>query len=265
MNGAIYIDADNVSYKCIDDIITKSSDYNIISKKIYADWTHESMKKWAEKARKYGFEGIQCFGNKFKQTSDVYMITDVINDLYTNNHLQVIILATSDIDFTRLCHIIKSKNKKLVIFTPQKSSLENMSENSKIISDKFTNSENITMPKKSKKRKKRNNLLELLKKPFDNCNVLNISKYKKKLKSLMIYENISYKFDFNHIDTELRKYPKYFGIIKRKNTFKIIGIFHLHQYKINDIKQEWIDSSYQEILNYYKPQQIINIIYNANE
>jgi len=163
MNGAIYIDADNVSYKCIDDIITKLSDYNIISKKIYADWTNESMKKWAEKARKYGFEGIQCFGNKFKQTSDVYMITDVINDLYTNNHLQVIILATSDIDFTRLCHIIKSKNKKLVIFTPQKSSLENMSENSKIISDKFTNSENITIPKKSKKRKKRNNLLELLK------------------------------------------------------------------------------------------------------
>ena len=94
MNSAIYIDADNVSYKCMEDILDKAKNYNIISKKIYADWTQDNMKKWGEKAKKHGFEGIQCFGNNFKQTSDIYMVTDIINDMYSNQYLECIILAT---------------------------------------------------------------------------------------------------------------------------------------------------------------------------
>ena len=78
MNCAIYIDADNVSYKSIEEILSKASNCNIIIKKIFADWTDESMKKWAKKSKEYGFQGIQCFGNDKKQTSDIYMITDII-------------------------------------------------------------------------------------------------------------------------------------------------------------------------------------------
>ena len=84
------------------------------------------MRKWAKRARNHGFQGIQCFGNDKKQTSDIHMITDIINDLYTNPHIDMIISATSDIDFTHLCHLIKAKNKKLVIFTPQKSNINKL-------------------------------------------------------------------------------------------------------------------------------------------
>ena len=128
MNCAIYIDADNVSYKSVEEILARANNCNVIIKKIFADWTDEAMKKWAVKARKYGFQGIQCFGNERKQTSDVYMVTDIISDLFNNQFIDMVILATSDIDFTHLCHIIKEKNKKLVIFAPQKSNITNFQE-----------------------------------------------------------------------------------------------------------------------------------------
>ena len=270
MNGAIYIDADNVSYKCIDDIITKSSDYNIISKKIYADWTNESMKKWAEKARKYGFEGIQCFGNKFKQTSDVYMITDVINDLYTNNHLQVIILATSDIDFTRLCHIIKSKNKKLVIFTPQKSSITNLVNSEEYASPvkkqktfqqiqqikESINNQNIEKKQITKIEKN----LEYLQEAMKDSQSIYISKYKKNLKKI-VPKNI--KMDLNHIDKELVKYPTHFKLIKKGNKIKIYGIFHLLNYDVqyfNNNRDE-IEAKYKEIFKVFDYDNICNSIF----
>ena len=129
MNCAIYIDADNVSYKSLEEVLYRANNCNVIIKKIFADWTHESMKKWAAKSKRHGFQGIQCFGNEKKQTSDIYMVTDIINDLYTNKHIEMVILATADIDFTHLCHIIKAKNKKLVIFAPQKSNITNMQNN----------------------------------------------------------------------------------------------------------------------------------------
>ena len=302
MNTTIYIDADNVSYKFIDDIINKSKQYNVISKKIYADWTQENMKKWAERAKRHGFEGIQCFGNNFKQTSDIYMVTDIINDIYSNNYLDCIILATSDIDFTRLCQIVKIKNKKLIIFTPQKSSLSNMSENSSLLknskkrkhidkpSDFYSNNnfsnvkeEFLTSKEEfltSKEEYYSNdsinnyfgetvesegnddiiNKLDLLKIPFENCNVMNISKYKKKLKKIMKNFTINYKFDLNHVDVELKKYPKYFGVIRKKGAFKIIALYHLHKYSKKDIRNEWIDSSHHEILHYYSPEKLISIL-----
>ena len=84
MNCAIYIDADNISYKHANEIITKASNSNVIIKKIYADWSSEQMKNWVVKAKEYGFQGVQCFGNFKKQTSDIYMITDIFIDIYNN-------------------------------------------------------------------------------------------------------------------------------------------------------------------------------------
>ena len=50
MNCAIYIDADNVSYKSISHILSNANDDNIILKKIYADWTNINMvdHQWEE-------------------------------------------------------------------------------------------------------------------------------------------------------------------------------------------------------------------------
>lgn len=215
MKCAIYIDADNVSYKSVNQIMSTCKDSDIIIKKIYSDWTDVKMKRWSDKAREYGFQGIQCFGNKKKQTSDIYMITDIINDLYSNNFIEKIILATSDIDFTNLCHLIKSKNKKLVLFTPQKTSLSNLTSDEEYeeehlhkkprLNNEETNSKSI-------------NLINILKKPLLNNNTMIISEYKKKLKKILP-KNLD--IDFNHIDKELRKHPKHFSVINKGGKIKL--------------------------------------------
>ena len=206
MNCGIYIDAENVSYKSIDDILKLAENQNIIIKKVYANWSNESMKNWSSKSVKYGLEGKQCFGNDKKQTSDVYMITDIINDLYTNAYLDTIILATSDTDFTHLCHVIKSNNKKLIIYTPQETSLSNL--------DSFPN---------SKKQKINKEPLKYLKLAMHNNEFLYISEYKKNLRSVIPKD---YKeFDINHIDRDLVYYKEYFKVQKKGNRVKIISLF----------------------------------------
>lgn len=211
MKCAIYIDADNVSYKSVNQIMSTCKDSDIIIKKIYSDWTDVKMKNWSDKAKEYGFQGIQCFGSKKKQTSDIYMITDIINDLYSNNFIEKIILATSDIDFTNLCHVIKSKNKKLIIFTPQKSSLSNLK------SEEETE-EHVYKKPRLNNIDKSETLINILKEPLLNNNTMTISKYKKELKKILP-KNLD--IDFNHIDKELKKYPKHFSITNKCGAYKI--------------------------------------------
>lgn len=250
MNCAIYIDADNVSYKSLEEIIYQSNNCNIIIKKIYADWCNESMKKWSLRAKNFGFQGIQCFGNNYKQTSDIYMITDIINDLYTNSNIEMIVLATSDIDFTHLCHIIKAKNKKLVIFTPQKSAIES--------NDSSKNLQSFP-EKKNKKKKKVTKVepeieidpkLDYLIKALGENLFLYISSFKKNLKDI-IPKNEKI-MDINHIDKELIKYPKYFKLVTKGNKIKVCGLFHLHKYTKENFKnnKEEIKLKFNELFNF---------------
>tara|TARA_A100001015_G_scaffold312262_1_gene417093 strand:+ start:150 stop:923 length:774 start_codon:yes stop_codon:yes gene_type:complete len=255
MNCAIYIDADNVSYKSIEEIISNSYNSNVIIKKIFADWTHDSMHKWAKKARQYGFQGIQCFGNEKKQTSDIYMITDIINDLYNNPHIEMIILATSDIDFTHLCHLIKSKNKKLVIFTPQKSSITNL------VEVEENTEQELSIPNKKNKKKPLNDNLNYLEDAMGDNIFLYISEFKKNLKKIVPIKNKS--MDINHIDKELIKYPKNFGLIKKGKKIKVVGLFHLLKYSKDDFikKKLEIESEYYEIFKIYDYNKLTNILY----
>lgn len=275
MNCAIYVDADNVSYKSIEEILSKASNCNVIIKKIFADWSHESMKKWAKRARNHGFQGIQCFGNDKKQTSDIHMITDIINDLYTNPHIDMIILATSDIDFTHLCHLIKAKNKKLVIFTPQKSNIT-----------KLVNSEEYSSPVKKQKTfqqtqqiknsinnqevekkvvakaSKIDQKLEYLKEAMKDSQSIYISKYKKNLKKI-VPKNVKI-MDLNHVDKELVKYPKHFRLVKKGNKLKIYGIFHLYNHDENDFidQRGELESKFKEIFKVFDYDNIISSIFN---
>ena len=271
MNCAIYIDADNVSYKSVEEILDRASNCNIIIKKIFADWTDESMKKWAVKSRKHGFQGIQCFGNERKQTSDIYMVTDIINDLFNNKFIEMVILATSDIDFTHLCHIIKEKNKKLVIFAPQKSNITNLVSDIENISEEEKSKKKIKdlppSPLPSKKAKlniqpeSSDKFLPYLVDAMKDSLSIYISKYKKNLRKVLP-KNIK-GLDINHIDKLLFQYPKYFKLVKKGHKIKIYGLFHLHSYSkdefIND--QQLIENKYQDIFKVFKYQDISNNIF----
>lgn len=256
MNCAVYIDADNVSYRNLEEILYQSNNCNIIIKKIYADWTNENMKKWAARAKAFGFQGIQCFGNNYKQTSDIYMITDIINDIYTNQNIEMVVLATSDIDFTHLCHIIKAKNKKLLIFTPQKSNIES---HSNIESNNKADIPEVKPKKKKKNKVKKNEQVEVDEKliylvtSMSDDQSLYISSFKKRLKEIVPKDQKI--MDINHIDKELVKYPNHFKVVVKGNKIKIYGLFHLHgisEYQFKNNKEE-IEKDFSElfkVINY---------------
>jgi hypothetical protein len=196
------------------------------------------------------------------------MITDIINDLYSNNHINMIILATSDIDFTHLCHLIKAKNKKLVIFTPQKSSIVNLTNNQKSSLANLTNNtkpinsniDNKPKKKKQKMAKLKDKKLEYLTTAMKDSISIYISNYKKNLKKTIPkeYQDI----DISNLEEELNKYPKHFGLIKNGNKLKIYGLFHLQKYSENDFKENKseIEFKYQEIFKVYDYNMISNNI-----
>ena len=79
--SCLYIDADNVSYKCIEDIFSHIKVEELIVKKIYGDWSKPELKNWINIVIDYGLEPIQCFRIGKKQSTDIKLITDVTNDI----------------------------------------------------------------------------------------------------------------------------------------------------------------------------------------
>ena len=112
----IYIDGDNISPQIIPSLLERSKKLGLIGLiKVYRDWSQVDSKKWAQMVQEYKIEAIQVFRQSKKQSTDIYMITDLLNDNYTLNHINHIVMATCDSDFTHLCHFIQRNGKKLII------------------------------------------------------------------------------------------------------------------------------------------------------
>ena len=122
---SLYIDADNISYKCIDQIYENIDSNNLIIKKIYGDWSKTELKNWTNIVLDYGLEPIQCFRIGRKQSTDIKLITDLTNDICSNNKINHIYLVTSDSDFTHVCQLIRKKSIKLTVLSLQNSILKN--------------------------------------------------------------------------------------------------------------------------------------------
>jgi hypothetical protein len=118
---AIYIDGDNMSPRMMPILLKRISQLgDICILKVYRDWSKEDSKKWIEYFNIYRFEAVQCFRQAKKQSTDVYMITDLCNDIYTNFTISHILLATTDSDFIHLCHLINKFGKKLILIGKDK-------------------------------------------------------------------------------------------------------------------------------------------------
>ena len=123
---AIYIDGDNMSPKMMTLLKSKVNELGDIGiLKVYRDWSQEDSKKWIELYPTYKFEAVQCFRQPKKQSTDVYLITDLMNDIYTNTFISHVVLATCDSDFVHLCHQIKKIGKKLILIGKDKN-MENL-------------------------------------------------------------------------------------------------------------------------------------------
>ena len=218
--SCLYIDADNVSYKCIEDIFSHIKVEELIVKKIYGDWSKPELKNWINIVIDYGLEPIQCFRIGKKQSTDIKLITDVTNDICSNNNINHIYLVSSDIDFTHLCQLIRQKSIYLTILSLQESVLKNYA-------NEFININN------------EDKLLLKLVDIMGNNYVMTFAKFKKEVQ-------LKIKLD-KKIDDIINEYKEVFMLTKKKNKYYIIYINDFIDYtKKNFIKDKNI------IMEHYK-------------
>ena len=210
--SCLYIDADNVSYKCIEDIFSHIKVEELIVKKIYGDWSKPELKNWINIVIDYGLEPIQCFRIGKKQSTDIKLITDVTNDICSNNNINHIYLVSSDIDFTHLCQLIRQKSIYLTILSLQESVLKNYA-------NEFININN------------EDKLLLKLVDIMGNNYVMTFAKFKKEVQ-------LKIKLD-KKIDDIINEYKEVFMLTKKKNKYYIIYINDFIDYtKKNFIKDK---------------------------
>ena len=114
---ALFIDAENISYKAADFIVSSAKSYgDLIVKKIYADWSKPSVKDWKEAIGKHSLMTEHQFTfSKGKNASDISLMIDAICYLF-EKRIDVFCLATGDSDFTRLVQVLRARDKKIIGF-----------------------------------------------------------------------------------------------------------------------------------------------------
>jgi len=118
---AVLIDADNAQPAAIQGLLDEIAKYGIASvKRIYGDWTSQSMTGWKEKLLTYSIQPIQQFPyTSGKNATDAAMIIDAM-DLLHSGKFDGFCLVSSDSDFTRLAARIREAGLAVYGFGEQK-------------------------------------------------------------------------------------------------------------------------------------------------
>ena len=117
----LFFDAENISAKFVDEIFDELAKAGkVIIKKAYHNWSCSQSKSWSLKLQEFAIELIQVFSNiTGKNSVDIKLTVDVTNLTHTN-HVDIIVLASSDSDFTVLATDIKSKGIEVIGFGENK-------------------------------------------------------------------------------------------------------------------------------------------------
>ncbi len=100
---AVLIDADNIPYHTIKDILEEIAKYGTPTfKRIYGDWTKPTVTRWKNVLLEHAITPIQQYSyTQGKNATDSAMIIDAMDILYSGR-VDGFCLVTSDSDFTRL-------------------------------------------------------------------------------------------------------------------------------------------------------------------
>lgn len=218
MNSALYIDGDNIQLNQdkLNLLLTKiKTENNVIIKKVFADWKIDHNNKiWSEISIKHGLEEIQVTRISGKDSTDIKIITDLMEDLLTINHIEKFILLGSDKDYIPLIEKVHKYNKKFDVFGlfgQTSDSIINKSSNYYEINDYIDN--------QNQNHQNQNNLITSIQKKNEIKNYKLLFKYipkdgisEKKLKRKIRDKNI---IELNNID--INKY------LQNKNYFKLMN------------------------------------------
>jgi uncharacterized LabA/DUF88 family protein len=105
---AVLIDAENISANWIEILLKEIAKYGTANvKRIYGDWTNNSLNSWKNKLNQLAIQPMQQFRyTTGKNATDSALIIDAMDLLYTGN-FDGFCLISSDSDFTRLASRIR--------------------------------------------------------------------------------------------------------------------------------------------------------------
>jgi hypothetical protein len=112
---AILIDADNVSYRKIEEILNEVKRYGIPTiKRIYGDWTNHYVEKWKDKLLTHAITPIQQYSyTQGKNSTDSALIIDAM-DILHSDRVGGFCIVSSDSDFTRLATRLRESGKLVI-------------------------------------------------------------------------------------------------------------------------------------------------------
>ena len=110
---AIFFDCENINLEYIEKIYDEVNKFGeIIINKGYANWNESRHNKWREILAEFAIEQIQP-NTSDKNSSDIKITIDVMNIL-CDNKIDIIVIVSSDSDFTRLASRIRENG--LVVY-----------------------------------------------------------------------------------------------------------------------------------------------------
>ncbi len=114
-NLAVLIDADNAQPKIVEGLLAEIAKFGTANvKRIYGNWTSDSLKGWNETLLEHSIQPMQQFAyTRGKNATDSAMIIDAMDLLYTEN-FDGFCIVSSDSDFTRLASRLRESG--LVVY-----------------------------------------------------------------------------------------------------------------------------------------------------
>lgn len=112
---ALLIDAENADIKYLDNIFNELRSYGVVTyKRMYGDFTVESMRRWNEKALEYAIVSIhQPHYSNFKNAADIMLVIDAMDILYAN-HVDGFCIVSNDSDYTRLVNRLRETGMEVI-------------------------------------------------------------------------------------------------------------------------------------------------------
>jgi len=179
-NIGLYIDADNISANDFNKIYSELKlKGRIIIKKVYGDWSLESMESWKKVSLNNGLETKNTFNTKEKNSTDMHLTCDILQDLYKKTHIDCFVLLSGDSDYTPVTKVIRSEGKKIICCGYHKSTGKSLINSC----DKFISIETL-----KKHNKKLDNLKSKILSILENKDYLNLGR----LKELLLLDNPSF-------------------------------------------------------------------------
>jgi len=117
---AIFFDCENISVQFLQDIYDELANYGqIIMSKAYANWNNNHNNKWKEQLSEFSIEQIQP-NSSAKNASDIKIVIDVMKTIH-NSKIDIIVLVSSDSDFSSLAIEVKKEAFTIIGFGEEKS------------------------------------------------------------------------------------------------------------------------------------------------